>query len=366
MPKLTPDQRLVSLDAYRGITMFLLVAESATLWHVLLEFFSEGSLGHQLVLQFHHHPWNGLRFWDLIQPYFMFIVGVAMPFSMTKRLEKGHSFRAVSNHIYRRCFLLLLFGVGLHCVYSGKLVWELWNVLSQLSFTILVTFLIMRWPLRAQFAVAAGFLVLTEILYRAYNPEAPYVRDGNFGDFMDMVMMGKINSGEWVAINILPTAAHTIWGAMCGWLLMSKRPDQRKINILIAAGIAGLVLGYGLDWLGITPIVKRIATTSFTLASGGWCLLTLAFMYWLIDVKGNNKWPFAFILVGMNPIFIYLFTQTVGHQWVVDTMAIFNDGILGVVGLSGQILDITNAVFTLTFFWYICYWLYQKRIFFKI
>mgnify|MGYP006286529095 FL=1 len=365
-PTLTKRKRLLSLDAYRGITMFLLIAESALLWQALLDYFPEGSFGHAFALQFHHHPWNGLRFWDLIQPFFMFIVGVAMPFSMTKRLERGDSWNEVFRHILRRCLLLFLFGVGLHCVYSHALVWELWNVLTQLSFTILVAFLILRWDLRAQLGVSIAFLVLTEILYRVYNPEAPYQPDGNFGDYVDLLLMGKLNGGHWVAINILPTAAHTIWGAICGWLLLSDRTEREKIRIFVAAGVVGLLLGYGLDGLGITPIVKRIATTAFTLASGGWCLLTLALFYWLIDVKGANKWITAFVIVGMNPIFIYLFTQTVGHQWVVDFVHIFNDGFLGPLGLPDDLLNITNALLTLGLFWYLCYWLFRHRIFIKI
>jgi len=80
------SQRLVSLDVYRGITMFLLIAEAALVYDALLEFFPEGNTLHRVFLQFTHHEWNGLRFWDLIQPFFMFIVGVAMPFSLNKRL----------------------------------------------------------------------------------------------------------------------------------------------------------------------------------------------------------------------------------------------------------------------------------------
>src|SRR5690554_7765977 len=138
------SKRLVSLDAYRGLTMFLLVAEAALVYRALNELFP----GSKLMEQFFHHPWNGLRFWDLIQPFFMFIVGVAMPFSINKRLAQSGEWSNVFRHIVKRCFLLFLFGVGLHCVYSGRLVWELWNVLTQLSFTILVSFLIINLPLR--------------------------------------------------------------------------------------------------------------------------------------------------------------------------------------------------------------------------
>jgi len=89
--------RLLSLDVFRGLTMFLLIGETTFLYERLLDFNTEGSFWHTFFLQFHHHPWNGLRPWDLVQPYFMFIVGVAMPFSFGARWAKGHSWRSSSN-----------------------------------------------------------------------------------------------------------------------------------------------------------------------------------------------------------------------------------------------------------------------------
>lgn len=360
------SDRLISLDVYRGLTMFLLIAEAALVYRALNDLFPEGSLGAGVVEQFLHHPWNGLRFWDLIQPFFMFIVGVAMPFSLNKRLSKDGSWNKVAGHILKRCFLLFLFGVGLHCVYSQKLVWELWNVLTQLSFTILLTFLIIRLPLKTQLMISLGLLVLTEILYRAYDPENPFVKGENFGSYMDMILMGKINSGGWVAINIIPTAAHTIWGAICGNVLLSNRTSGQKIKIFLIAGTVGLVMGYGLDMAGITPIIKRISTTAFAFASGGWALMALAFFYWLVDVKKVRSWTSFFIIVGMNSIFIYLFAEVLGHRWLVDFVAIFNFGFLSPLGFSEPFLNLVNAVITLALMWGLCYFLYKKKIFFKI
>jgi predicted acyltransferase len=367
MPELLTKTRLVSLDAYRGLTMFLLIAESALVYEALTHFFVEGTVGAVIIQQFHHHPWNGLRFWDLIQPYFMFIVGVAMPFSLKSRMSKGASWNDAFKHILTRCALLFLFGVGLHWVYSQKLVWELWNVLTQLSFTILVTFLLMRFPLKTQLLVSFLLLALTEILYRWYDPVTPFVKDQNFGSWMDMILMGKLNpGGGWVTINCLPTAAHTIWGAVCGSVLLSQRWEPIGIvKKFIIAGVVCLVLGYGLDLLNITPIIKRISTTSFVFASGGWCLVTLALFYWFVDIQKNQQWTKMFVIVGMNSIFIYLFAGVLGG-WLSDFVHIFNDGFLGVLGLSPEALAVTNAIFALAIMWYLCYFLYRKKIFFKI
>lgn len=364
-PVLKTD-RLLSLDVYRGLTMFLLIAEAALLYSALNGLFPEGTVGAGVVEQFLHHPWNGLRFWDLIQPFFMFIVGVAMPFSLNKRLSKEGDWNKVAGHIIKRCLLLFLFGVGLHCVYSQKLVWELWNVLTQLSFTILLTFLIIRLPLKTQLFISLGLLALTEILYRVYDPENPFVQGENFGSWMDMILMGKINSGGWVAINCIPTAAHTIWGAMCGKILLSDRTSDKKIKIFLIAAAVGLVIGYGLDLLGITPIIKRISTTAFAFASGGWAMAVLAFFYWLVDVKKIRSWTTFFIIVGMNSIFIYLFAEVLGHRWLVDFVAIFNFGFLAPLGFSEPVLGLINAILTLALMWGLCYFLYKKKIFFRV
>jgi len=356
--------RLLSLDVYRGLTMFLLIAEGALLYRALNELYPEGTAGGAIVVQFLHHPWNGLRFWDLIQPFFMFIVGVAMPFSLYKRMSKGGDWSKVRGHILKRCLLLFLFGVGLHCWYSRELVWELWNVLTQLSFTILVTFLIFKLPIRTQLLISLGLLGLTEILYRAYDPQNPFVKGENFGSWMDLILMGKINGGGWVAINCIPTAAHTIWGSICGKILMSDRTAFKKIKIFLIAGAIGLLLGYGLD-LGITPIIKRISTISFVFASGGWALFALAFFYWLVDVKQVHSWTKFFIIVGMNSIFIYLFAGLLGG-WLVDLVEIFNFGFLGPLGFSELVLRLINALLVLAIMWYLCYFLYKKKIFFKV
>ncbi len=360
------SHRLLSLDVFRGVTMFLLMGEAARVY-ASLSIASEGSWLHALTIQFHHHPWNGLRFWDLIQPFFMFIVGVAMPFSYKSRAAKGDNHLTIQRHIFYRCFLLFLFGTGLHCVYSHKLVWELWNVLTQLSFTILVAFFLMRLSWKWQIGGSLGLLVLTEVLYRLYDPAAPFVKDANFGSYLDLLLLGKINNGGgWVTINCLPTAAHTIWGVVCGQLLLSERSAQQKIKYFLVAAAMGLISGYTLDLLQITPIVKRIATSSFVLASGGWAILVLALSYWWVDLKGQERGVRFFHVVGINSIFIYLFAETIGHQWLGGFTKTFNHGFLGLLGLPEIVLDLTNALLVWGIMWYICFFLYQKKIFFKI
>ena len=360
------NKRLFSLDVFRGLTMFLLIAEAAGFHGSFGEYTENNLYLHPLAEQLHHHPWNGLRFWDLIQPFFMFIVGVAMPFSLRKRLAMG-SRKEATAHILKRCFLLFCFGVLLHCVYNHALVWELWNVLVQLAFTILIAYAIMNFPHRTQILICVGLLLLTEILYRAYNPQEPYNQGNSFGSWVDMLVMGKINGGGWVFINFLPTAVHTIMGVLCGQLLLSKIPAREKLKPILVWGAVLLVLGYGQDLFGITPIIKRIATTSFTLASGGWALLALALFYWWIDIKNHqNGWWKIFSVVGTNSIFIYLFAETVGAQWFRGFGLIFTKGILAPLGVQQGLIAVINSLFVLFMFWYITYFLDKKKVYFKI
>lgn len=359
------SNRLFSLDVFRGLTMFLLIAEAAGFHHNFYEF-SKGAFWEPFAIQLHHHPWHGLRFWDMIQPFFMFIVGVAMPFSLRKRLATG-SRGQVTRHIVKRCFLLFTFGVLLHCVYRHALVWELWNVLVQLAFTILIAYAIMGLPHKYQLLISAGLLILTEVLYRAYNPLDPYNNGESFGSFMDMLLMGQINDGGWVAINFIPTAAHTIWGVICGQILLSNKEEKEKIKIFIIGGALLLASGYLLDLTGTTPIIKRIATTAFTLVSGGYTLLALTLFYWFIDVrKSSRKLLQIFAVVGTNSIFIYLFSETVGIQWFRGFGLIFTEGIFGPMGMAHDAILVLNALFVLFIFWYLTYFLNKHKIYFKV
>jgi predicted acyltransferase len=362
----TVQGRLLSLDAFRGLTMFLLVAEGARVYAAMINPEFDYPLLKAVAVQFTHHPWNGLRFWDLVQPYFMFIVGVAMPFSFAKRLERGDRYPQLLRHVLYRSAVLFALGVLLHISYSKRLVWELWNVLTQLSFTYLVAFLMMKRSTRTQIAFTFVLLVITELLYRLWfvpGFDQPFVKDHNFGSYVDMLLMGKLNAGGgWVAINCVPTAAHTIWGVLAGQLLRSNREASKKVQILLFYGTIGIIAGYALD--PITPIIKRICTSSFVIASGGWCLVTLALFYWIIDVRGYRRWSMFAIIVGTNSIFIYMFSNTIGPEWLNGFIGVFTEG--GFWWIGGPEVRFLTALVSLTLHWYLCYWLYQRKIFLKI
>jgi predicted acyltransferase len=361
--------RLISLDVMRGMIMIFLAGESCLVYVALKDMSPNATYLRVVDFLFQHHEWNGLHLWDLIQPAFMLMAGSALYISYHNKSKKGISWEENFKHVAIRCFKLFLLGTAIHCVDKGKLVWELWNVLTQLSFTTLIAYLIIRKSANFQVAFSIALLILTEVLYRYLNIpgfDQPFVKGANFGSYIDMVVMGKINPNGWVFINILPTAAHTIWGVVAGKLLVSQYAASEKIKRLLIAAVCALGIGFALDWAGITPIIKRIATTSFTLASGGWVLLFMAFLYWLIDVKKINRYAWLFVVVGMNAIFIYMFFETVGYHWLDGFVAIFVKGFAGLAGTPEKIQALLSAIVTLFLECYLCYWLYKKRIFFKV
>lgn len=362
------SNRIVSLDVTRGLIMILLAAEACRVYMSLRKLFPDGFIG-SIVSQFFHHPWHGLTFWDLVQPSFMLIAGSSLYISWSRRRDKGVTYADNFKHVAWRSLKLFLFGVGLHCIYSGRLVWELWNVLTQLALTTLIAYTIIRWSYLKQFIFSLLLLVLTEILYRAVlipGYDQPFVKGENFGAYFDVLIMGKHNSGGWAAINFIPTAAHTIWGVLVGKFLISNSQLKTKLLYLVYAGLIGLFIGYGLDWASITPIIKRISTSSFVLVSGGYVLLIIAFISWAVDLKAWNKYAWIIIVVGMNPIFIYLFFETVGKQWFNGVVEIFVGGTFDLMGLPGTIVAAIVALSALIGEWCLCYWLYKRKIFFKL
>ena len=358
--------RLLSLDFMRGLIMVLLALESTGLYEHLSDA-SEGMFLHPVMQQFFHHRWNGLHFWDLVQPGFMFMAGTAMAYSLHKQQLNGVTWLQSFKKILRRCAWLFFFGVLDYAVRPKGLSFELWDVLTQLSFTTLVAFLIFRWSNVAQIFFCVGLLLLTEFLYRYTNVpgfDQPFTDQHNFGNYMDLMLMNKINKGGWVAINCIPTAVHTIAGALAGKLLLGTSLHKLKKMLLWAGTV--LAAGYALDLIHLTPIIKRIATSSFTLVSLGWCLIGLAFCYWWIDLRNHKRFLQFFLVIGMNSLFIYLFFEIVGARWFNDYVAAITNGLMAMIHIPGMLSSIITALCIFALEWGLCYFLYKKKIFFRV
>lgn len=372
-----PGVRLFSLDVYRGLVMVLLVAEGAGVYVALAGL--DKPWAQAVAAQCMHPAWAGLRFWDLVQPAFMFIVGVAMVFSMRKRVERGDGWCKRFRHILLRCVILFALGTGLHCLYADALVFELWNVLTQLSVTILIAYLLMGLPGAAQLLISVILIMGTDLAYRVIEVgpyDQPFEPGLNLGSYVDMLLMGKVNSDHWVALNCIPSAAHTIWGVLAGRLLMGRDKGSGsgrggtgaagKALVLAGWGVLALALGYGLTWAGYAPIIKRTCTGPFVLVSGGWCLLALALFYAWFDGSGvrlGGRWIAA---VGMNSILIYMITESLAYSWLNPKVGIFVEGGLAMAGVAQPVAAVINALVVWVMLWGLCVWLYRKRVFVKI
>jgi predicted acyltransferase len=346
--------------------MFLLIGGFTGLYSHIAESTADAGIFGVIGGQLRHAAWNGLTFWDLVQPYFMFIVGLSLPFAVKIRVSKGQSSGQIFRHVLKRSALLLLMGWALHCIGAGAIAFHFQNVLAQIAFTYLIAYLIMNRSFRFQILFSIGLLILTEALYRFFPVEGfnhAFVANQNFGTWLDLQYGGADLRGHWVSVNALPTAAHTIWGVLTGKLLMSDKTDGVKFRNLFIAGVLLVVIGYCMDPL--TPIIKRIATSSFVIVSGGWSIVTMAVLYWIIDIKKRKgAWTLFISVVGMNSLFIYLFGHVGGDNLIEYILHPFTFALFSWLGESwAQGITLFMVWMGL---WGLCFWLYRKRLFIKI
>ena len=317
-------QRLVSLDALRGAIMISLISHgfgfSAFKGHPYLDF-----LAHQT----EHVPWEGCVYWDLIQPAFMFMVGVAMPFAFAQRVSLGESRGTILVHAVRRCFKLVLIAAIFSSIHAGHPTFTLVNVLPQIAFGYLVTLLVLHKSFLTQGIMAIVILIVYTVVWMRYpgNGEGgPWaIGNANMGGDFEKWVMGKHSSGYWVSLNAIPSTSTIIAGAMCGKLLASDRSPSSIMKILGVAAATLMMAGYALSFY--IPMVKRILTASFALYSTGWAILMLLVFYWVIDVLGCKRWAFFLIVVGINSIAAYVVFQLF-RGWIDRSILVFTNPVV--------------------------------------
>lgn len=350
----TPPDRFISLDAFRGFIMTMLASHAFGL-ATLAGDSSWGWLGRQ----FEHAAWEGMRFWDLIQPAFMFMVGMAMPFAFAARARRGGE-SSVWRHVTYRAVMLIVISNVIMSISAGRPHFQLINVLAQIGFTYFICYWLMKLPFKGQAAAAALILAGYTALFIAFpGSQGPHSIGDNIGERIDQFFFGSSNPGHWATVNFIPSVFVTLLGVWCGYLMMEQSTHARRMKILAGGAAALLVAGYGLS--PVIPIIKRIHTTSFTFASLGWVLLMLLGFYWLVEVKGWRKAVFPLVVVGMNSIFIYCLDILL-WSWTRNAVAVFTGGYV----FLGKWGAIALAASTFLAMWYLCYWLYQRRIFVKI
>ena len=352
------SKRLVSLDAFRGWTMFWIVGGGALVTG--LEALGHNPVIDTLVYQLEHTPWQGLRYYDLIWPSFMLMTGMSLPFSYAKRsLTQTH--REILLRVLRRVIVLFLLGSVRESVSLNHPYWvELSSALQPIAIAYFCAVLLVRRSWRFQAAVGAsilaGYALLLAFVPAPGIPAGSYENGRNLVAAVDVAVLGRTHKEGWgTVISTIPTIATTILGLLIGELLRGTRPQKAKIRIIALVGVAGVVLGFALD--PVIPIVMKLWTTSYGLASAGWsCLLFLAF-YWIIDVRGYRKWAFPFVVIGMNAVTVYMGRTLVPLTKIVG---VFTTGIAADMGSFGHLFQ---AVAVLVVEWLILYWMYKRKIF---
>lgn len=355
--------RLQSLDFFRGLTMFLLIGGGSGIYELLQN--SDNNFLYGLGWQFEHPEWIGLKFYDFIAPFFMFIVGCAIPFSVSSRLAKGESWKKLKSHAYLRFAVLFVLGIVCYSIDAGKPVLKLWNILTQVSVAYLLAFLILQTKPYVQIIISFSLIVISQLLYLIWNVEGfnhPFVAGQNFGTWWDLKLMGITEGDHWVSFNVVATSAQVIWGSLAGSLLLSQRTPAMKLKVLLVAGLIGILTGLALS--PVIPFIKKIATASVIIETGGWCFVMLGFSYWLVDMKLVRTIPGFFAVVGMNSLFIYFLFQIGFGEFLSKIALPFSKGAFFWAG--GSIILYVNALLTWLMMWYLCYFLYKKKIFIRI
>lgn len=376
MAEFASDGRLVSLDVFRGITIagMILVNNPGT-W---------GAIYPPLA----HAAWHGWTPTDLIFPFFLFIVGVAIPLSLTKRIETSTVTRDVYLKIFRRSALIFLLGLFLHAQpFFNLSTLRIPGVLQRIAVCYLAAALIfLHFNWKKQTVIACGILIaywfaMTVIPVPSCEVTSLSDKTCNLAAYIDRVVFGfehiwksaKVYDPEGI-LSTFPAIATTISGVLTGMWLQKPREKSEKAAGIFFFGVSLVALGY--LW-GLTfPINKALWTSSYVVLSSGMALCFLGFCYWLIDIKGYKFWTKPFVIFGVNALALFVFSGIVSK--LIDTIKI--------TGADGKSIAVKSWFFKNTFLqvaapinaslmfavsyiliWLFLMWLlYRKRIFIKV
>jgi predicted acyltransferase len=389
-----PIKRVPSIDAFRGLVMFLMLAEVMRLW-TLHDAFPSSTFWSIVAFNTTHVPWQGCSLHDLIQPAFSFLAGASLPFSIASRRAKGDSFGKMLRHAIRRSLILVFLGIFLRSMHSPQTYWTFEDTLTQIGLGYTLLFLVAFASVRVQVGVFVAILVAFWALFALYPappadfayaavgvpPDWPHLYTGFLAHFnknsnvswafdtwfLNLFPREKpflYNEGGWSTLSFIPTLATMMLGMWAGAWLKSARTTGTKLKGLVVSGIALTLAGLVFQWLHVCPIVKRIWTSSYTLYSGGLILLILAGFYAAMDLRGWKRWAFPLMVIGANSIAIYVMSWTMEH-FVSESLRIhLGEAPFLVFGAPFQ--PVLLGIGVLLMFWWILHWMYRKAIFIKI
>jgi len=369
LPKNLPSQRLYSLDALRGFDMFWIMG-AEEIFHGLAKSTGSSFWG-AISNQFTHPAWNGFHFYDLIFPLFLFIAGVATPFSVGRELEKGKSRQQVLFRVIKRGLILVILGIiynnglELHPLAQMRFASVLGRIgLAYMFANIIYIYTKKRGQIIWFCSILIGYWLLLKFNAAPGFANGDLSMEGNFASYIDrMILPGRlylvIHDPEGLASTI-PAISTGLLGILAGNLLKnSPLKGQGKALRLVIAGVIFLILAqiWNLDF----PINKNLWTSSFVLNVGGISLLLLSLFYYIIDVLGYKKWAFFFKVIGMNSILIYMSGRFI--NWIYTTNGFFQ--------WLGQLVGNPFNVVVMAFCfvgvkWVFLYFMYKKKVFLRV
>ena len=372
------QKRLISLDVFRGMTIagMVLVNNPGT-WSAIYS-------------PLDHAKWNGWTPTDMIFPFFVFIMGVAIPIALGKRLEQG-----VTPDVYWKIVKrsLIIFGCGLFLAtfpfYNfTKEAWidlstvRIMGVLQRLALCYLFSAFIFLWfNWKNQLYIAVGLLLFYWVLM-LYGGNGDLTPEGNFSGYIDRLILtenhiwksSKVFDPEGL-LSTLPAISSCLAGVLCGTFLKTKRDDYEKVSAFFFFGVVLVALGWAWDFF--FPINKSLWTSSYVVFMAGQALCFLGFCYWLIDIKGYQKWTKPFVIFGVNALALFVGSGVMARLLglikvgeVVDgnrlslQQVIFNNIFLPLASLINA--SLMYAICFILVWLFLMWLLYRKRIFIKV
>ena len=330
-------QRLLSLDILRGADLAMLVLIQPILFRALKTAHpAEGTIGHFIMGQLSHLPWEGFCFWDIIMPLFMFMSGITIPFAMA-RYKRGER---IGGSFYRRILkrFVVLWVLGM-VVQGNLLAFDLRqlhlfsNTLQSIAVGyVAVAFLFVFCSLRTQIvAVSLSFMAYIAIFALWGNFD--FTIDANICEAIDRAVLGRFRDGvqwqgatwhwdptyhyTWImsSLNFIVTV---YLGTLAGYLLKSTRTAMQKFRWLMWGGVAMIAVSLLMHpWI---PIIKHIWSSSMTLFAGGICFVLMGLFYYIIDVKGCRRGWMWLRYYGMNSLAAYFIGDYMNFKSITDSL----------------------------------------------